>query len=245
MHSLVVKNEIRLSISNNLQAFENEEESEIGVMDRTTSMDMSITSRASVDSQRSVSFFVDFNDEKLMAQSMTVTPRPTSGRRTRSQQGERLTQSMYVRSDSQSSGVSFFVDISDHKGKLVHSMSREEADHDLDELSEDMRIKSSLLLAQNLEQTKAFFGKLKNYVDFLSMPNYSKDELRQKRKMAENISKIMFEEEQKLKRGQTLSSMVDLDKTLLGKMILFSINLYNAIAILLVQDSLMLIRKYL
>lgn len=99
---------------------------------------------------------------------------------------------------------------------MVHSMSREEADHDLDELSEDMRVKSRLLLAQNLEQTKAFFGKLKNYVDFLSMPSYSKDELRQKRKMAENISRLMFEEEQKLKKGQSLSSMAELDKILLG-----------------------------
>ena len=104
-----------------------------------------------------------------MAQSVMVTPRPTSGRRTRSQQGERLTQSMYVRSDSQSSGVSFFVDISENnpitsnntntKKQMVHSISREEADPDLDELSEDMRVKSSLLLAQNLEQTKAQFDK--------------------------------------------------------------------------------------
>ena len=133
--------------------------------------------------------------------------------------GDRLTQSMYVRSDSQSSGVSFFVDFSDKETKkMVHSMSREEPpDHDLDELSEDMRLKSSLLLAQNLEQTKAFFKKLKGYVDFLSLPSYSKDELRQKRKMAENISRLMFEEEQKLKKGQSLSSMAELDKMLLGK----------------------------
>ena len=138
--------------------------------------------------------------------------------------GDRLTQSMYVRSDSQSSGVSFFVDFSDKdketssttSKKMIHSMSREEADHDLDELSEDMRLKSSLLLAQNLEQTKAFFKKLKGYVDFLSLPSYSKDELRQKRKMAENISRLMFEEEQKLKKGQSLSSMAELDKILLG-----------------------------
>ena len=146
--------------------------------------------------------------------------------------GDRLTQSMYVRSDSQSSGVSFFVDFSDKEKeaaaaeklssskKMVHSMSREEADHALDELSEDMRLKSSLLLAQNLEQTKAFFKKLKGYVDFLSLPSYSKDELRQKRKMAENISRLMFEEEQKLKKGQSLSSMGELDKILLGKQFL-------------------------
>ena len=67
-----------------------------------------------MDSQRSVSFFVDLKDQHMMAQSVMVTPRPTSGRRTRSQQDGRLTQSMYVRSDSQSSGVSFFVDISEN-----------------------------------------------------------------------------------------------------------------------------------
>lgn len=116
---------------------------------------------------------------------------------------------MYVRSDSQSSGVSFFVDLTgQHNGShnnsnwLVHSTSREEADHDLNELSEDMRVKSSLLLEQNIEQTKAFFKKLKDYVDFLATPSYSKDELRQKRRMAESISRVMFEEEQKLKKGQ-------------------------------------------
>jgi hypothetical protein len=200
------------------KAFMNvEDEDEPEVEDAATSV-MS-ASRASVDSQRSVSFFVDFNDESTMAKSAIVTPRMNSGRRTRSQQGDRLTQSMYVRSDSQSSCVSFFVDISDvnkNRNRLVHSMSREEANHDLDELSEDMRIKSSILLAQNLDQTKTFFKKLKDYVDFLATPSYSKDELRQKRRMGEDISRLMFEEEQKLKNGQKMSSMADLDKVLLG-----------------------------
>ena len=166
-------------------------------------------SRASVDSQRSVTFFVDLNDDNLMARSAIVTPRPVSGRRTRSAQSDRMTQSMYVRSDSQSSGVSFFVDLGESSkagssNRLVHSMSREEADPDLDELSEDMRVKSRLLLAQNLEQTKAFFKKLKGYVDFLATPSYRKEELRQKRRLAENISKLMFQEEHKLKKGITI-----------------------------------------
>ncbi len=98
-----------------------------------------------------------------------------------------MTQSMYVRSDSQSSGVSFFVDFngitngnsaSGNKNKMIHSMSREEAAGDLDELSEDMRVRSRQLLARNLDQTKTFFKKLKSYVDFLASPSYSKDELR-------------------------------------------------------------------
>ena len=83
---------------------------------------------------------------------------------------------------------------------------------DVDELSEDMRVKSRMLLAKNLEQTKAFYKKLKGYVDFLGTPSYSKDELRQKRRLAENISRLMFEEEQKLKKGQSLSSLGDLGK---------------------------------
>ena len=44
-----------------------------------------------------------------------------------------MTQSMYVRSDSQSSGVSFYVDLREatpkpNRSGLIHSMSREEAD---------------------------------------------------------------------------------------------------------------------
>ena len=128
-----------------------------------------------------------------------------------------MTQSMYVRTDSQSSGVSFYVDFREAtpkpgSSKLIHSMSREEHDQDVDELSEDMRVKSRMMLAKNLEQTKAFYKKLKGYVDFLGTPSYSKDELRQKRRLAENISRLMFEEEQKLKKGQSLSSLGDLGK---------------------------------
>ena len=48
-----------------VQAFENEDQE----VPQTPSL-MS-ASRASVDSQRSVSFFVDLNDEALMAQSVT------------------------------------------------------------------------------------------------------------------------------------------------------------------------------
>ena len=63
-----------------VQAFENEEESDRGTPMPPSVMSMS---RASVDSQRSVTFFVDLKDENLMARSAIVTPRPVSGRRTR------------------------------------------------------------------------------------------------------------------------------------------------------------------
>ena len=63
-----------------VQAFENEEESDRGTPMPPSVMSMS---RASVDSQRSVTFFVDLKDENLMARSAIVTPRPVSGRITR------------------------------------------------------------------------------------------------------------------------------------------------------------------
>ncbi len=122
--------------------------------------------------------------ENSFSRSAIATPRNSASvlRSRSARSGERMTQSMYVRSDSQSSGISFFVDINPTSNgggsRMIHSMSREEAAGDLGELSEDMRAKSRLLLAKNLDQTKTFFKKLKSYVDFLASPSYSKDELR-------------------------------------------------------------------
>ena len=63
--SLVVHND-KCVEAEIVQAFENEDDFEVP---QTPSL-MS-ASRASVDSQRSVTFFVDLNDEALMAQSVT------------------------------------------------------------------------------------------------------------------------------------------------------------------------------
>lgn len=84
----------------------------------------------------------------------------------------------------------------------------------LDEMSVDMRTKSKQLLAKNLQQTQAFFDKLKAFIDFLSLPNYSKEEVRHKRALADRITRLMFEEEQRLRRGLELSEMQKLDKLL-------------------------------
>ena len=79
--------------------------------------------------------------------------------------------------------------------------------------SVDMRTKSKQLLAKNLQQTQvskchlqfllsealfkfccqtvtilqAFFDKLKAFIDFLSLPNYSKEEVRHKRALADRF----------------------------------------------------------
>ena len=54
-----------------------------------------------------------------------------------------------------------------------------------------------LLTRPDLDKTKKFFNKLKGCIDFLQAPSYSKDELRLKRSLAENITLLMFEEEQR------------------------------------------------
>ena len=87
---------------------------------------------------------------------------------------------------------------------------------------------------RNLQQSQAFFDKLKAFIDFLSLPNYSKEEVckkaeagagagtrpplhtqvRQKRALADKITRLMFEEEQRLRRGLELSEMQKLDRIL-------------------------------
>ena len=104
----------------------------------------------------------------------------------------------------------------------------------LSSMSLDMRTKSKQLLARNLAQSQAFFDRLKAFIDFLSLPNYSKEEVglllllllllilvpllllqvRQKRGLADKITRLMFEEEQRLRRGLELSELQKLDKIL-------------------------------
>jgi hypothetical protein len=81
-------------------------------------------------------------------------------------------------------------------------------------MSIDMRTKSKQLLARNLQQTQVFFDKLKAFIEFLNLPNYSKEEVRQKRALADRITRLMFEEEQRLRRGLQLSEMQKLDRIL-------------------------------
>ena len=109
------------------------------------------------------------------------------------------------------------------------------------------------LLLLTITTLQAFFDKLKAFIDFLSLPNYSKEEVRHKRALADRfinpmliidlksrsmkrpnckkpndkcfflrcfnfnpcrITRLMFEEEQRLRRGLELSEMQKLDKLL-------------------------------
>ena len=81
-------------------------------------------------------------------------------------------------------------------------------------MSSDISNKSKELLAKNLEQSQTFFTKLKAFIDFLNMPNYSKEEVRQKKVLADKITRVMFEEEQRLRRGMDLSELKNLDSIL-------------------------------
>ena len=44
-------------------------------------------------------------------------------------------------------------------------------------------------MEKSIESTQVFFTKLKEYIDYLGKPSYSPDELKQKKYMAENITR--------------------------------------------------------
>ena len=140
-----------------------------------------------------------------MAGIVTLAPRSMSH-----SQSSRQVSSARARTRTGSCSTSFFVDISSD----VRSTSRLEHCAALSEMSLDMRTKSRHLLARNLNQTQVFFDKLKAFIDFLNQPNYSKEEVRQKRLLADRITRLMFEEEQRLRRGLQLSEVAKLDRLL-------------------------------
>ena len=160
-------------------------------------------------SQRSLAFFVDLNSSghpPAMNRSMSHSQaqRRVSSARTRTRAGS-------------VNSTSFFVDLSDSKSNSngnVRSTSRIEKSSELNEMSSDISNKSKELLAKNLEQSQTFFTKLKAFIDFLNMPNYSKEEVRQKKVLADKITRVMFEEEQRLRRGMDLSELKNLDSIL-------------------------------
>lgn len=45
-------------------------------------------------------------------------------------------------------------------------------------------------MEKSLKRTQVFFGKLKDYIDYLGKPSFSKEELRKKRQMADNITRL-------------------------------------------------------
>jgi len=155
-------------------------------------------------SQKSLSFFVDFDSSG---------PPPPLSRSMSHSQSQRRVSSARSRTRTGSCSTSFFVDLNQSSAG-VRSTSRLENSNQLNQMSTDIRTKSKQLLARNLQQSQIFFTKLKAFIDFLNMPNYSKEEVRQKKILADKITRVMFEEEQRLRRGMDLTEIQQLDKIL-------------------------------
>ena len=152
-------------------------------------------------SQKSLSFFVDLNSSG---------PAPPLNRSMSHSQAQRRVSSARSRTRTGSCNTSFFVDLKES----TRSTSRLEHSTQLTQMSTDIKTKSKQLLARNLQQSQIFFTKLKAFIDFLNMPNYSKEEVKQKKILADKITRLMFEEEQRLRRGMDLSEIQQLDKLL-------------------------------
>ena len=45
-------------------------------------------------------------------------------------------------------------------------------------------------MERSIERTQVFFNKLKEYIDYLGKPSYSKEELKKKKFLAENITRF-------------------------------------------------------
>ena len=156
-------------------------------------------------SQRSLAFFVDLN-------SSEGGPPPLTRSYSNSQPARKVS-SARSRTRAGSCSTSFFVDLKEDGG-TVRSTSRLENSDQLSQISEDISTKSKELLARNLQQSQQFFSKLKAFIDFLNLPNYSKAEVRHKKVLADKITRLMFEEEQRLRKGMNLSELKNLDSIL-------------------------------
>ena len=157
-------------------------------------------------SQRSLAFFVDLNSSEAGA------PPPLHRSNSNSQPGRKVS-SARARTRAGSCSTSFFVELKE-EGCQVRSTSRLEGSGQLSQISDDISNKSKLLLETNLQQSQLFFTKLKAFIDFLNLPNYSKAEVRHKKVLADKITRVMFEEEQRLRRGMNLSELKNLDSIL-------------------------------
>ena len=159
-------------------------------------------------SQRSLAFFVDLNSSEAGAV-------PPLNRSNSHSQSQRRVSSARARTRAGSCSTSFFVDLKEEGGPgNVRSTSRLENCEQLSQISDDISNKSKELLAKNLQQSQVFFTKLKAFIDFLNLPNYSKAEVRHKKVLADKITRVMFEEEQRLRRGLNLSELKNLDSIL-------------------------------
>ena len=120
-------------------------------------------------SQRSLAFFVDLSSSAAAADA----------------QQQRRVASARARTRAASCSTAFFVEL----GGSVRSTSRQETSDQLQEMSSDISIKSKEIFAKNIQQSQSFFTKLKAFIDFLNMPNYSKEEVRHKKVLADKITR--------------------------------------------------------
>lgn len=183
-------------------------------------------SRTSLESQKSVSYFVDFDAEHIrptlspnvMVQSVieskvqdrrSFPPATVKGNLVK-ENSDRMAHSMYARSDSRTSqgSVSFFVDLSTPE---ISSKGRERRDPNLDSKS---RAKPQRNPITGIKVSQ-FFQKIKEYLDFLEEPCYSKEEVRRKKELAEKLGQILWDGESKVAKGDPLPSPVDLEQTIL------------------------------
>ena len=64
------------------------------------------------------------------------------------------------------------------------------------------------------DKSNAFFKQIKNCMEVFSEPCHSKDQVRQRKRLAEKLSQLMLEEEEKLANGQSLSNLKDVEHSL-------------------------------
>ena len=122
-------------------------------------------------SQRSLAFFVDLSSSAAAADAQQLQQRRVASARARTR--------------AASCSTAFFVEL----GGSVRSTSRQETSDQLQEMSSDISIKSKEIFAKNIQQSQSFFTKLKAFIDFLNMPNYSKEEVRHKKVLADKITR--------------------------------------------------------
>ena len=149
-----------------------------------------------------VSYFVDFIPKSSCGNG--TTNQLTSN--VNKADDARMTQSMFVRSESRESqaSISFFVDIAGGEG----CNNKNTPVHDLHSKRPPRVNKAS----------KAFFKKVQEYLEFISEPCLSKDEARGKISMGRKLASLMEEEETKLKKGggiQLLATEAEVDMRLL------------------------------
>ena len=188
---------------------------------------------SSSNSQKSVSYFVDFDGDNDFGTVVEVTSStPTSASRIR-QMPDKMTQSMYVRSESRESqsSVSFFVDMSSQASTSTATATNALKSNPLlpntprfsrianggsKSTSKSLPIKATDPVVEQghraQDQINEFFKKTKEYLDFMASPSHNKTEVRQKKKMGETLRRLLSKEEERLRKGEAIRRPQEVEK---------------------------------